>query len=517
MTESRTRSARTALLLVISLIVVVAAALIVSGIHLSNPYLRKKVVEMLGTKFHAIVELKDFHVYLFPGVRIEGSGLVLRHESWTDVPPLISIGEFSAQAGIMGLLWKPWKVQQVKLKALIIQIPPPAQRTKEDWSKARDMPVLVQEIVSDDAELRLLPKSADKDPHVFAIHRLVMHSVGLDRPASFTAQLTNAVPPGEIDTNGSFGPWGSDDPGQTPLSANYTFNKADLGVFKGISGILSSQGKFGGVLEKIEVEGKTSTPDFTVKIGGHPLALDTTFSATVDGTNGDTLLHPVTAHLLNTIIVAQGGVVKSPDKKGKLITLDVTVDQGRLEDLMRLAVRGEKPPMTGAITFHTKFELPPAKGVDIADRLNLNGRFDVAQGQFTSPEVTQKIETLSRKGQGKPENKDAGSSISELKGNFVLDNGVITFRGLTFSVAGAEVALNGTYALEKEDLDFHGKLRMDAKLSQTMTGVKSFLLKAFDPFFRKNGQTELPIKITGTRDHPSFGLDLHHKEKEKGE
>ena len=128
-----------------------------------------------------------------------------------------------------------------------------------------------------------------------------------------------------------------------------------------------------------------------------------------------------------------------------------------------------------------------------------------------------KIKTLSRKGQGKPEDEDAGSSVSELKGNFVLDNGIITFRGLNFSVTGAEVALDGKYGLDKEDLDFHGKLRMQAKLSQTMTGAKSFLLKAFDPFFRKKGQTELPIKITGTRDHPSFGLDLRHKDKEKGE
>jgi len=48
-----------------------------------------------------------------------------------------------------------------------------------------------------------------------------------------------------------------------------------------------------------------------------------------------------------------------------------------------------------------------------------------------------------------------------------------------------------------------------------MTGAKSFLLKAFDPFFRKNGETELPIKITGTREHPSFGLDFHHKDKDK--
>jgi AsmA-like C-terminal region len=514
MTESNAKLVSKTLLIATSLVVIAVAGVIVTGIHLSSPYLHKKVVEMLGEKFHADVELKDFHVYLFPGARIEGSGLVLRHEGRTDVPPMISIGEFSAEAGILGLLWKPWKIGQVKLKGLIIQIPPKGERRKQDWSKVRDVPILIGEIVSDHAELRLLPKSADKDPHVFAIHRLVMHSVGLDRPAKFTAQLTNAVPPGEIETMGSFGPWSPDDPGQTPLAAEYTFDKADLGVFKGISGILSSTGKFGGVLENIEVEGKTSTPDFTVTIGGHPLDLETVFSATVDGTNGNTLLHSVTAHLLNTVIVAQGGVVKSKDNKGKEITLDVTVDKGRLEDLLRLAVKTTQPPLTGAVNFHTKFDLPPGEG-DLADRLNLNGKFDVKQAQFTSPEVTAKIETLSRKGQGQPENKDAGSSVSQLKGNFVLDNGVITFRGLTFSVTGAEVALNGKYGLDKEDLDFYGKLRMQAKISQTTTGAKSFVLKAVDPFFRKNGQTELPIKITGQRDHPSFGLDLHHKDKEK--
>jgi AsmA-like C-terminal region len=514
MTERRSTPVSKTLLIVISLVVIVVVTGVVTGIRLSNPYLHKKVVEMLGEKFHAEVELREFHVHLFPGARIEGSGLVLRHEGRTDVPPLISIADFSAEAGITGLLGKPWKISQVKLKGLVIQVPPKGERTKQDWSKVRDVPVLIDEIVSDDAELRLLPKSADKDPHVFAIHRLEMHSVGLDRPAKFTAQLTNAIPPGEIETKGSFGPWSPDEPGQTPLAAEYTFDKADLGVFKGISGILSSTGKFGGVLEKIEVEGKTSTPDFTVRLGGHPVALDTVFSATVDGTDGDTLLHPVTAHLLNTVIVAQGGVVRSPDKQGKEITLDVTVDKGRLEDLLRLAVKADKPPVTGAINFHTKFDLPHGPG-DLVDRLNLNGKFDVQQAQFTSPEVTAKIETLSRKGQGQPENKDAGSSVSQMKGNFVLDNGVITFQGLTFTVTGAQVALNGKYGLEKENLDFYGKLRMHAKISQTMTGAKSFVLKAVDPFFRKNGQTEVPIKITGQRDHPSFGLDLHHKDKDK--
>jgi hypothetical protein len=280
--------------------------------------------------------------------------------------------------------------------------------------------------------------------------------------------------------------------------------------FEGSGGVLSSEGKFGGVLNKIEVEGTTTTPDFSLRTGGHPISLETTFSATVDGTNGNTLLHRVHAHFLNSFITANGEVVKKPGRKARNIALDVVVDKGRVEDMLRLAVKTDKTVMTGALRLRTKFALPPIEG-DTVDRLRLTGRFGVGGAEFTSLEVGAKIATLSRKAQGQPANKDAGSSVSELKGNFLLDRGVITFRGLTFSVIGADVGLDGTYNLDQEALDFHGKLRMQAKLSQTMMGFKSFLLKPFDPFFRKNGATVLPIKITGTRDHPSFGLDFHHK------
>ncbi|MND06052.1 hypothetical protein D3C83_271980 [compost metagenome] len=48
----------------------------------------------------------------------------------------------------------------------------------------------------------------------------------------------------------------------------------------------------------------------------------------------------------------------------------------------------------------------------------------------------------------------------------------------------------------------------DVKVSQMTTGFKSFLLKAVDPFFgREGGGAAIPIKVTGTRDAPSFGLD----------
>jgi hypothetical protein len=38
--------------------------------------------------------------------------------------------------------------------------------------------------------------------------------------------------------------------------------------------------------------------------------------------------------------------------------------------------------------------------------------------------------------------------------------------------------------------------------------MKSFFLKAIDPFFKgKDAGTVVAIKITGTKDNPSFGLD----------
>ena len=43
--------------------------------------------------------------------------------------------------------------------------------------------------------------------------------------------------------------------------------------------------------------------------------LKTEFNATVDATNGDTMLHPVTAHIGNTILVCSGGVVGPTDKR----------------------------------------------------------------------------------------------------------------------------------------------------------------------------------------------------------
>ena len=63
---------------------------------------------------------------------------------------------------------------------------------------------------------------------------------------------------------------------------------------------------------------------------------------------------------------------------------------------------------------------------------------------------------------------------------------------------------------------FDGKVRLDAILSQMVTGWKSILLKPADPFFSKHGAgTELPVKVAGTQAEPHFGSDFGHKDRQE--
>jgi hypothetical protein len=99
------------------------------------------------------------------------------------------------------------------------------------------------------------------------LHSLTLHGAGIGQPMRFLSELTNPKPPGLIHTSGKFGPWNLDSPSETPVSGHYTFQNADLSVFNGISGILSSTGDFAGMLQEIVVDGTTETPDFKLDSG----------------------------------------------------------------------------------------------------------------------------------------------------------------------------------------------------------------------------------------------------------
>jgi hypothetical protein len=320
------------------------------------------------------------------------------------------------------------------------------------------------------------------------------------------ATVVNPKPEGLVRSSGWFGPWNSHSPRSTPLSGEYEFKDARLDTITGIGGTLNSTGTFEGVLEHISVKGTTATPDFQLDIAKQPMTLETSFVAIVDGTSGDTHLEEVNATLGRTRIVAKGSIAGAPRAKGRTIALDVRAD-GQFADFLRLAVKAPKPMMRGGIALNTSLVIPPGD-VDVVQKLQLRGSFKIRRGQFTSDTVQDKIDELSRRGRGEPENENVNNVLADFGGNFALQHGRLDLPKFQFAVEGARVALGGNYGLPTQRLDFEGSLMLDAPISKTTTGLKSLLLKVVDPLFRKNGAgTVLPIVVSGTVDQPSFGID----------
>ncbi len=491
----------------------------------AEPILRARVIETLSTRFKSRVELDAFHVSLLKGLQVSGEGLRIfgdtdpnNHEP--GIQPIIAVAEFKFRTGIVDLLRSPMHVDTVYVKGLQLNLPPREQRgeLKKMSPKGGKIKIVVDRLICDRAELIINTLRPGKLPLEFDIENLKMTSIGPDAPMHFDANLTNPKPVGNILSNGSFGPWAADSPRDTPVSGTYSFNHADLATIKGIGGILSSTGKYAGILDNIVVDGATDTPDFRIAISGRPVPLHTDFHAIVDGTNGDTYLKPVKARILDSWLTANGSVVRTKDPRGHHVELDVVIEKGKIEDLLKLAIRTDPPIMTGLVRLKTHFDLPPGEP-DVANRLKLAGNFQVSGAHFSNENIQGKIDALSMRTQGKPKlaHDDTADTVPcSLEGTFDLANALISFSQLQFQIPGTQVNLTGQYSLDGNQFDFHGKARMDAKLSQMVSGWKSILLKPVDPFFNKHGAgTEIPVKITGTKSEPHFGTDFGHKDDNK--
>lgn len=488
--------------------------------------IRRRVEKTLADRFDAEVSLRELHVSLLPAPRVDGAGLVLVPRDRKDVPPLLSVSRFAATGSWWGLIGRPRRVRDVRLDGLRVTIAPKkgdtgtrtaerggclGERRAAKASGSRpdhSSPVLVERLTAPGAEIVLLPRDAGKQPRRFSTASLNVRNITLDQPLDFDAVLTNPVPKGVIDARGRFGPWVADDPGMSAVDGTFTFARADLGTIKGIGGTLTSSGRFTGVLQQILVSGSTDTPDFSLETADRPLPLHTEFEACVDGTDGDTYLDSVRARLASSTIDVHGKVEGRVGVDGRSIALEATVADGRIEDFLRLAVKGEPPVMTGDVHLQTSILIPAGDG-SVVQRLQLKGQFGLARARFTGPGVQGKIDEFSRRGSGRPEDERVRNVASDLAGRFALAHETLRLDSLAFAVPGARVRLDGTYGLVSERIDFAGTVRLDAKVSEMTTGIQSTLLKAVDALFsRRDAGTVLPITIAGTREHPKYGVDV---------
>jgi hypothetical protein len=85
--------------------------------------------------------------------------------------------------------------------------------------------IVIDDLVADGAILEIASRDPAKPPLRFAFHEFTLGDVDGSGPASFKAKFSTPEPPGEISTEGNFGPWNDKDVGPTPVTGKYLFQQ----------------------------------------------------------------------------------------------------------------------------------------------------------------------------------------------------------------------------------------------------------------------------------------------------
>jgi hypothetical protein len=310
--------------------------------------------------------------------------------------------------------------------------------------------------------------------------------------------MQNATPSGRIQARGSFGPLTPSNLGGTPLSGEFVFSPVNLGDIGTLHGTLSSKGQFKGRLAAIETTATAETPDFSVD-RGRPTDVSGSVQGTVNGLNGDVVLHMIAVQVGRTTVHAGGSVRGGP----KVTEIDMDVENGRAEDLLRPFMH-EQVPVTGVVWLKAHAHVAPAgDGARFMQRLAVDGGFDVPAERLTKQETEKSLTAFSARAQGASADEgeaaaNATDVVSSLRGQVRIRNGVLSSQRLTFGIPGASAELKGTYTFHTRAVYLTGDLKMDSDISHAATGFKSVLLKPFSPFFkRKKAGAVVPIAVTG--------------------
>jgi hypothetical protein len=508
----RTPSWKSLLLIGFCILLAVVLAMVAFALSPWWPYSQSAVIQDLEEASNSKVTVRTFRETFFPSPGCVMEGLVFQRGN-KDSKPLIAIDRLTVRGSYPGIL--SHRVSRMTADGMRVSIPAFGQGAPFHTTKSK---ITIDEVVANGSTVEFAHEDSAKEAFRFEIHEATLKNVGWSHPLTYHLKVHNPKPPGEVTADGEFGVWRQRDAGETPISGEYKFERADLGAIGGVRGTLSSTGKFSGKLAHIDISGTTDIPDFEVKSGRHSVDLKTNYTAYVDATKGDTFLNRVDADFWHTYIVAEGSIAKS-DGDGKVALIELRSGKARIEDILLLFVKARRAPMSGNVTLRAHAEIPGGKE-RFLKRVKLRGDFGITEGLFS--EHTQKgVDKLSAGARGEKESNDKEKDdpetvLTDLKGHVNLAGGTATFSDLSFGVPGAVSRMHGTYNLITHKIDLRGQLKVDSKISNTTSGAKAIFLKMIEPFFKKRRRGEIvPVRISGTYEHPTFGLDLNDKKAQK--
>ncbi len=499
-------------ILAISLLV----ALVLGGVVCARqwPFTRQAVIKSLEQQSGSPVEIAAFHSFYFPHPGCVAEGVTFQKDPHT--PALITIQKLTILGSYSGLLTRHLTSVRAEDFHLTVRKEAAAPESWENLGRTVSG-VSIGKLVADGAEVEFPAEQPNQAPVVFRIPKLVVHDIGNQEPLRFKLTMVLPQPSAQVTVVGWFGPWQVHQAGKTGLSGSYAVSNLDLGDFDGMAGKLSASGQFDGTLASVKTHGTIDAPDFEVEQSKHPVHLAAMYSATVNGLNGDVSFDDARAHFRKTTILG-AGTVQGPGK-GKTVSVQLSSKQARIEDLLWMFVSDNPPAMTGPIVFRATVQLPPGDRAFL-EKVRLQGDFGISGAQYPNPETQKNIDVLSARARGEADkvedtndklgndSYDPGRVISNLKGHVAVSDGMAHLSEVTFTVPGADALLNGTYNLQTTRVNLSGHMHMVAELSQTTTGMRSFLLKAIQPFMHKSKRKESVVAITigGTYDHPTYAV-----------
>ncbi len=504
--NTRSTRARWLVATTLVLLALIGTAVVILAIYW--PFSSSKVIAAVQEDWGGKIAVQRFRSTYFPHPGCILEGVALTHAAEASTPPIVTVQKLIIAANYHDLFLRPGYVSAVNLEGLKISIPtgPTSGASK---SSSDNSFVRLGEVFTKDAVLEIEKKQGGWLR--FDIRELRLNTVNKSDPTSYDLVLHNPEPPGDIRSKGKLGPLSKEHPENIALSGLYTFDHADLSAFHGIAGVLAAKGDFQGTLGKIQTQGTIEIPDFEVTHSKHTVELKTKYTAVVDGTTGDTLLRSVDATFLRTAVHAEGAVASKSGTPGRTTTLNLTVHEGRIDDVLRLFVRDTKPPMQGSTSFHAHVSFPSGPQ-PFLKRLTLQGDFTIAHAQWENAEKQAKLNMLSKRASGNKKDAATPSVTADINGNVTLTDAVGKLHDVSFKIPGAEATMSGTYNLENTKIDFHGTLKTDSSISDESTGAKAVLLKPLDPLFkRKNSGAVIPVEMTGTYSQAHLGVSLMPK------
>lgn len=430
---------------------------------------------------------------------------------------VITIDRIAARGSYAGLIGKPLRLKEIEISGLRVLLAAhhgaagPFGISKTSESKSL---VAVDKIRLSNAVLDVVRDTPGLPPLEFSFHTATIQNLGGNRKLRFQVAAHNPIPSGEVHLKGDATPLSASSLREMPVEGQFTFEHADLSVPHSISGLLGATGNCRGTLGNLGCSGTADVPDFQVYGSKHPVHLASRYQVSVDALTGDAGLREVVTHWNRTTVAATGNVSGDPDPRGKTLTLDISVKEGHLEDILALFTSAPVPGLRAAIDVRGRFVIPPGSP-DFLTKLRVSGEFALANAVFTNPKSQTPLDRLSASAEGEPkkqQREDPQTAPGNARAEVTARNGVADLRNVLFTFPGIQGHLAGTFNLHDKQVQLNGVVETQGKLADTTSGLKALILKVIGPFWPKTGSTKsIPFTISGRGSNASLRLQLPGK------